>query len=671
MLYAFEDGDELIICAANTLEDFERRRAALEGAGYELPDIVDILQDPRLEPLQTTPLVLTFSDADKRQAFIERYEVNVVSRAAAYNHHKAMFPDPFYEAIKEITEGRGDKRTIGEQLGINPDDLLSEEERKAAAEAKEKGQRRSGGGMTNDSFASHGEKQKGFRITGIRAHTDENGNLITDAVDVIKLKEEPKPSAGFVERQPIDDEERFEELMISPGFDGSDFVFAIAHHARTDTSPREVIVTIVSRLYWETFKRGYDAAEVKVPVNDLLERFVPEGSVPFHHGAFIVELTTAEARQFMREQGLTLDIDFQNAVTSDQLDFGLEPGGSAPDEIGAELGLHYPYRVDDFRFGVIRAPNPRASIVGIKPTSYVSSDPRSMLWIEDYITPLLKGMLPKGFVEESPAHFIYLRPIEMAREVLTQAGFVEDPELTKFFEKAVDFHDSDPNDPNSADLSIPGNSNVYFKVEFKDLKQDEVRLIATNTDDSFDLDTIQVARNVLGGCWFAFVREARARVFADILNQAGVEDIDVYAVNPMGERIVEKGAGAEVVDKKAEVAKMPRPWNDLAEHFHAATGEERAALIKGYRGEEFIFASDDIDGGGAIIHITPKSYFDENEDHWREPLDIAHLLPPDLEEVGPGIYITKARSAFDIDYDLERRGMIESPAFQIHLNFDR
>ncbi len=137
-------------------------------------------------------------------------------------------------------------------------------------------------------------------------------------------------------------------------------------------------------------------------------------------------------------------------------------------------------------------------------------------------------------------------------------------------------------------------------------------------------------------------------------------------VNDKGERLVPKGV--QIVEQNEEVF-PPRPWNDHAAEIAAMTEEERAKNWKTVKAKEFIYCGQYRGAqDGTIIYIAPRSYFKETGEMFPEPLNIGHLLPGDIKEKAPGIYVTTSRDWLNVSNHLTHIGMRENLALQLYIN---
>lgn len=168
------------------------------------------------------------------------------------------------------------------------------------------------------------------------------------------------------------------------------------------------------------------------------------------------------------------------------------------------------------------------------------------------------------------------------------------------------------------------------------------------------------------GFWIAFSRQIQAESFMNHINDR--YEAEWYGVNDKGERLVPKGS-AEVVDPNASGDDNPRPWNARAGEYAALSDAERTEVDKTLTGAEFYYCGSYRGPGvGCVFYITPKSYFDEHQKPWQEPLEIDHLLPMDVKNIGGNTYQTKSRDWNSLSFDMARRGFSENLFFQLYLN---
>jgi hypothetical protein len=176
------------------------------------------------------------------------------------------------------------------------------------------------------------------------------------------------------------------------------------------------------------------------------------------------------------------------------------------------------------------------------------------------------------------------------------------------------------------------------------------------------------ARDMGVGCWLAYVRSATADDALTALVAAGYQ-AEKVEVDHMGERIIEEGSDATVVDTGAAFVEPPMPWNDRAEEFAAMTEDEQRKALKG----RFLLYTVRDHGypHGRIIHITPRSYFNEHDKLWEGELPIQHLLPPNFDKFGDkvGVYHCKSLDLNTADFLLGNKAeMKESLMLRMHVN---
>ena len=231
-------------------------------------------------------------------------------------------------------------------------------------------------------------------------------------------------------------------------------------------------------------------------------------------------------------------------------------------------------------------------------------------------------------------------------------------------------HDKDEDQPVSEIddelvIDLGGIIAIYHKVEVTGAKLEDINPCLVAAD--FDIEeSAVVKRNSSTGCWFALMRQYQAEQVGKALEEAGF-DVEVYAVNDAGERLVPKGV--QIVTEEIEGEQQPRPWNYRSKEIGKMKAAEKRENIKTMSPKEFIFVGNYENAQkGTIIYITPRLYFNEHGKMWPKPLNIEHLLPADIKELAPGVYRTHSRDWNKVSYDLNARGFKEQIGLQIWLN---
>jgi hypothetical protein len=254
-------------------------------------------------------------------------------------------------------------------------------------------------------------------------------------------------------------------------------------------------------------------------------------------------------------------------------------------------------------------------------------------------------------------------------EALKTAELVKENDFEGVFADEDPRFVPEPVDPDSEEYEIDaaGMIAIYHKVDVIGDKLDKVRTVLLIGDITLD-DEATVARNCPHGSWFATPRQLRAEEMAKVLTDAGLM-VKVYAVNDKGERLAPEGV--QVITEEAE-ADGPRPWNSRSKELTKMSKEELEEVLKSYDPAEFIYtgkyrgAQD-----GTIVYIAPRSYFEKNDELYPFPLGINHILPADLKEVEPGVYVSMSRNFTNIQFELAQKGMKESMYLRLLINNSR
>jgi len=215
-------------------------------------------------------------------------------------------------------------------------------------------------------------------------------------------------------------------------------------------------------------------------------------------------------------------------------------------------------------------------------------------------------------------------------------------------------------DDERLDVEQVGQVSMFHKVAVETVKL--VDLEAMLTEASL-WATAVARRNNSTGCWLAYPVQRMAIRAADLLNKAG-HKAEFYVINTTGERLLP--SGVELVEK--DTTTKPRPWNEQAAVWHAQTADERETALKEMDGSEFYFCGYN-KGIGCEMFIVPRAVFVKTKAVWDgESLPIAHLLPPDMVEVRPGLYACNSRSTTLISHDLYRKKFKDSMLMQMAVN---
>lgn len=170
------------------------------------------------------------------------------------------------------------------------------------------------------------------------------------------------------------------------------------------------------------------------------------------------------------------------------------------------------------------------------------------------------------------------------------------------------------------------------------------------------------------GCWLAYVRKKSADQVLDELVSNGF-NATLVEVDEGGNRILEEGSGAIVLDSNEIQEESPAPWNDKANEFAAMSEQEQKKCITP---DMFIYTLYDTKEHGRKAYITPKTYFYENEKMWDGDIPFADkLLPAGFirDEKESGLYVCKTLDARTANHVLSSSSKIEdSLALAAHIN---
>jgi hypothetical protein len=225
-------------------------------------------------------------------------------------------------------------------------------------------------------------------------------------------------------------------------------------------------------------------------------------------------------------------------------------------------------------------------------------------------------------------------------------------------------------DTTDLEINTKGAVAIYHKVEVTGSKLADIWPVLEAADIylKHEVEGAVVQRNSPDGCWFAYYRQLQAEGAAKALTVAGF-NVETYAVNDAGERLVPKGSKVSVVDTLRPDEIEPRPWNFRGPEIRKMNAEAKRLNVKSMSPKEFIFVGSYHDAQhGTVIYITPASYFRDKGKMWEKPLDIAHILPRDIEELNPGVYRTRSRDWNNVSFDLHSRGFKENLMLQLYLN---
>lgn len=277
------------------------------------------------------------------------------------------------------------------------------------------------------------------------------------------------------------------------------------------------------------------------------------------------------------------------------------------------------------------------------------------------LAPILTN-IPDSLTEIAPGVFETEAPIADVRKALEDGGFIFNQELQD--QLTGPDADADNDDPS---IDPKGNIAIYFKVDVKDAKLVDIVPLLEGAGTNL---TNLIRRNYSAGSWIAFIRKSDAAKAVEILIAAGYTAVE-YGVDDHGARLLaEDVEGVSVVDTKAPKVYGPRLWNDRAAEIAVMDEDALKEHKKSITADEFIFCGEYKRAGmGTIVHMAPKSYFDEHKEMFPGYLDIGHIMPKDFTEIEPGVFKTMGRDLHNTVSELAfRRKFIESLRLQLYLN---
>lgn len=196
MIYAYVEGnDKLIVTAASSLAEYDEfyARAVAERQDYvseSQPDIMTMLTEPSFQRLKKPPYVFEHLSPTQRDAFAQRYNINVLGPNACIDKANDMIEYALGDA--ESARGEADTRTIAEVLGIkdnDPWDKRTEEQKEKEKKAQEEYKKAydeamKKGALSGDSFAA--PRGKNAKVTDIRMTRNADGSISIDSVQAVK-----------------------------------------------------------------------------------------------------------------------------------------------------------------------------------------------------------------------------------------------------------------------------------------------------------------------------------------------------------------------------------------------------------------------------------------------------------------------------------------------------
>lgn len=278
MIYGFagkdEDGQYVVVCAHNTLAEFEALVPVIEANGFEVKvaEGIDFLMDAKLSGMMKAIIVALPDDLTVQSPFgiggptTDPIYVELVHKNRALQHQREMMAKEEDDIFHHET---GDKRPISEVFGLDKDDpwdLRSEEKKAKDAEQSVKGKDASkAGDLTGDGSFAPAKTDKTARVTDVRVSLNPDGSV--SAADVLAVKglhdkdEEPDPNA------PTEEEKKALGIILTceGDFTASGFGLLLDALGIEETSieygPGWLITplsNVASQLVYSLGKKGYD-----------------------------------------------------------------------------------------------------------------------------------------------------------------------------------------------------------------------------------------------------------------------------------------------------------------------------------------------------------------------------------------------------------------------------
>lgn len=162
-----------------------------------------------------------------------------------------------------------------------------------------------------------------------------------------------------------------------------------------------------------------------------------------------------------------------------------------------------------------------------------------------------------------------LKPGERKKEELDDASKKEAEELLAgIFGGDV----AEPDDVEDETIEEDSKFAQFFKVAVIGRKLTEVHKHLTEEQK----ESVYIQNNNAAGCWMAFIRQHSAETVEETLKNEGFF-ADSFAVDEKGNRIIENGTNANVMDENPEWEKFVCPWND-PEKWENLSDEKKEAI---------------------------------------------------------------------------------------------
>ena len=212
MLYASQDGNTLIVAAADELIEFEEflkatadvDPAEVNASRMAQADFMTMLTDKRLDGIKRPPLMITFNAEEPLTAFVAQYGISLIKLYPLVGKSKEMI------TAFQSTQEEKDDRSIAEIYGFEDEEdgeaLEDDDTRKKMQKAQQKGH------ISGDSFGPGKKKKKkaddpasNTHVTDVHVHKDADGNLVIDSVLGVKgLHETDEGEGTYAERTKAD-----------------------------------------------------------------------------------------------------------------------------------------------------------------------------------------------------------------------------------------------------------------------------------------------------------------------------------------------------------------------------------------------------------------------------------------------------------------------------------
>ena len=171
--------------------------------------------------------------------------------------------------------------------------------------------------------------------------------------------------------------------------------------------------------------------------------------------------------------------------------------------------------------------------------------------------------------------------------------------------------------------------------------------------------------------WLGITIERLAKQFEEAIRDGEpTAEIDLYAVNPLGERIAPEGV--QVIDINDMANYGPRPWDADTAAWEALSDVEKKAERKKITGAEFFFTGSWDPKIGTRVFFTPRAHFERTDEQWEGDAQtyVDHLLPQAAALVHSegNLYKSRSLSYDSVVFTLARSKFVESTFYRLWMN---